>query len=349
MTINPETLADVGAGPERRAALQPGKRRRPRWFGSPWLDFALRRIGGLLLSVVILVVLTFMIVPLIPGDPAIAIAGTDASAETIASLRAQMGLDQTLWARFVDYVGGLFQLDLGTSFRFQVPVADIVASKLPYTIQLSVMAILLVLIVAIPVGMTVGILTRGGRRRWLDLGFATLAGFLASLPGYVTGTLFIVVFAIVWPVLPAGGADSLDALIMPTVALSLGPTAAVARVVRRETATVLEQDYMRTARGRRLPFARLYLRHALPNLMTSTLTLTGLILANLLGGAIIVETVFNYPGVGNEIIQSIIYRDYPVIQGIILTVGFIATLLTLLVDVILGIIDPRTLGSKTHG
>lgn len=322
---------------------------RRRLASSPWLDFALRRTGGLLLSLFVLVVLTFMVVPLIPGDPALAIAGPDASAATIERLRLDLGLNDPLLVRFADYAGGLLQLDFGNSFRFGDPVSGIILSKLPYTAQLAVSAIVIVLLVAVPVGMAVGVLTRGGRRRWLDLGFSNVAGFLASLPPYVTATLLIILFAIVWRVLPAGGANSMEALILPIAALAVGPTCAVARVVRQETAVVLEQDFMRTARGRRLPALRLYLVHALPNLLTSTLTLTGLILASLLGGAIIIETVFNYPGLGNEIIQAIIYRDYPLVQGIIIVVGIIATLLNLLVDIILGIIDPRTLGAKTHG
>lgn len=320
-----------------------------KWTSNLWVGFALRRAGGLLLSLGLLVVLTFLMVPLIPGDPARAIAGPDASAETLAALRAQMQLDEPLLTRFGSYVSGLLQFDLGTSFRFNDPVSAIIATKLPYTFQLALMAIVLVLIVAVPLGMAVGIATRGGRRRWLDMAFGNVAGFFASLPGYVTATLLIVVFAIFIPIFPAGGADSLKALVLPTLALGIGPTCAVARVVRQETATVLEQEYMRTARGRRIPPLRLYLRHALPNLLTSTLTLTGLILASLLGGAIIVETVFNYPGLGSEIIQAIIYRDYPVIQGIILVVGLIATLLNVLIDIILGLIDPRTLGGKNHG
>lgn len=336
--------AEVGRSGSGRPPLL-----RRKWASNAWMDFAIRRAGGLLLSLFLLVVLTFLIVPLIPGDPARAIAGTDASPETLARLRDQMGLNDPFLVRFLDYVSGLFQFDLGNSFRFSDPVAAIIATKLPYTAQLALMAISLVLVFAIPVGLAVGVLTRGGRRRWLDLAFGNTAGFLASLPGYVTATLLIVVFAIMVPVFPAGGADSLSALVLPTVALGVGPACAVARVVRQETVTVLEQDYMRTARGRRLPPLRLYLRHALPNLLTSTLTLTGLILASLLGGAIIIETVFNYPGLGNEIIQAIIYRDYPLIQGIILVIGVIATLLNILVDIILGIIDPRTLGAKSHG
>lgn len=337
----------LAAGGSSGRVKPPSPRRT--WSSNAWINFAVRRTGGLLLSLFLLVVLTFMIVPLIPGDPARAVAGTDASAETLARLRAQMGLDDPMPVRFLDYVTGLLQFDLGTSFRFNDAVAGIVATKLPYTAQLALMAIAVVLIVAIPVGLAVGVLTRGGRRRWLDLAFSNVAGFLASLPGYVTATLLVVAFAIMVPIFPAGGADSLAALVLPTLALGIGPACAVARVVRQETATVLEQDYMRTARGRRIPPLRLYLRHALPNLLTSTLTLTGLILASLLGGAIIIETVFNYPGLGNEIIQAIIYRDYPLIQGIILVIGLIATLLNILVDVVLGVIDPRTLGAKSHG
>lgn len=356
MSINPAASAELSESSHTRdghnvPAQEAPTRRLPRtsrFASNPWVDFAIRRALGVVVSVVILVVLTFMIVPLIPGDPAQAIAGTDASPETVSAIRSQLGLDDSLWSQFAAYVGGLAGFDLGTSFRFGLPVADIIAAKLPFTAQLALMAIIFILAVAVPVGLTVGILTRGGRRRWLDVVFANLAGFFASLPGYVTATLLILLFAILWPALPAGGADTYPALILPTLALALGPTAAVARVVRRETSVVLEQDYMRTARGKRLPAVRLYLRHALPNLMTSTLTLTGLILASLLGGAIIIETVFDYPGIGEEIIQAIIFRDYPVIQGIILTVGMIATLMTLLVDIVLGIIDPRTLGSSSH-
>jgi peptide/nickel transport system permease protein len=162
--------------------------------------------------------------------------------------------------------------------------------------------------------------------------------------------MLVVVFAIMLRVLPAAGAASLSALILPVAGLAIGPICSVARVVRRETATVLEQDYLRTARGWRLKPLRLYARHALPNLLTTALTLAGLILSGMLGGAIIVENVFNWPGLGREIVTAILNKDYPVIQGIILVLGFLAILLNLLVDVILGIIDPRTLGGKgSHG
>lgn len=319
------------------------------WLRSDWAAFALRRLGGLLLSVGLLVLGVFLIVPLIPGDPAVAMLGTNARPEAIAALRQQLGLDQPFFTQFIDFIGGLLRGDLGTSFRYRVPVSEIIATKLPYTALLALSSIAVVIIVAIPLGMTVGVLTRGGRRAALSTAFGAVAGFLASFPAYVAGTVLIIVFAIWLGLLPAGGVDSAGFWVLPVAALALGPTFAVSRVVRQETYTVLQQDFIRTARGKRLGAVRLYLVHALPNLMTSTLTLAGLILAGLIGGTIIIETVFSYPGLGLEVVQSIIYKDYPTIQGIILVIGFLAILINLLIDIVLGLIDPRTLGGGHDG
>ncbi|WP_060915414.1 ABC transporter permease [Microbacterium oleivorans] len=315
---------------------------------STWGGFALRRFGGLVLSLALLVVLTFLIVPLIPGDPAVAILGPNASASALAALRDRLNLDDPLPLQFVEYLRGLFTFDLGRSFRYNTPVTDTIATKLPYTATTALGAIAVVIVVSIPVGMTVGVLTRGGRRPWLSVGFGAVAGLFASFPAYVAGTLLVLVFAIGLKIFPAGGAATPDAYVLPIAALALGPTFAVARVVVQETYGVLHQDFMRTARGKRLSGARLYMRHALPNLMTSTLTLTGLILASMLGGAIVIETVFSLPGLGLEVVQAIIFRDFPVIQGIVLTVGALAILINLLIDIILGLIDPRTLGGSSH-
>jgi len=315
---------------------------------SPWGAFTLRRLGGLVLSLALLILLTFLIVPLIPGDPAIAILGPGASAESIALMREKLNLDVPLWEQFGIYLQGLGTFDLGTSFRYSTPVLSTIFTKLPYTATIAFGSIAVVLVVAIPLGMAIGVLTRGGRRPALGTAFSAVAGFLASFPAYVAATLLILVFAIWLKILPPGGASGPATFVLPIAALALGPTFAVARVVRQETFGVLQQDFMRTARGRRISRARLYMRHALPNLMASTLTLTGLILSGLLGGAIIIETVFSLPGLGLEVIQAIIYRDFPVIRGIILTIGVIAILINLLIDIVLGLIDPRTLGASHH-
>lgn len=318
--------------------------RSPRRRRAVWLDYALRRGTGLVLSLALLIVVTFFIIPLIPGDPAVAIAGADATTEQIEAIRERLGLNQPVAIQFVQYLTGIFTGNLGESFAYGQPVAQIILTKMPYTLTLAGIAIAIVLLIAIPFGMTVGISTQGGRRRWLDVSFGVLTGFLQSIPQYVTATILVLVFAIILRVLPAAGASTSASLILPVIAITLGPICSVARVVRRETATVLEQDYMRTARGARLPRVRLYARHALPNLLTTALTLSGLILAGMLGGAIIIETVFSWPGLGQEVVTAILYKDYPVIQGVILVLGTIAILMNLLIDVVLGFIDPRTLG-----
>lgn len=325
------------------------RRARGGWWRSDWMLFAYRRLGGLLLSVSLLVLVTFLIVPLIPGDPALAMLGTNATPESIAALQDRLGLNQPLLTQFVNFIGGIFQGDLGTSFRYGVPVTDIIGTKLPYTATLAFGSIAVLLLVAIPLGMLIGVLTRGGRLGPVATGFGAAAGFLASVPAYVAGTILVIVFSIWLGALPAGGVEQPGYAILPIAALALGPTFAVARVVRQETYTVLQQDFMRTARGHRLRALRLYIVHALPNLMASTLTLTGLILAGMIGGTIVIETVFSYPGLGLEVVQSIIYKDYPTIQGIILVIGAIAISINLLIDIVLGMIDPRTLGGGQHG
>lgn len=326
----------------------PSARRRG-WMSSDWAAFAVRRLGGLVLSLALLVLVAFLIVPLIPGDPARAMLGTNATPEALAALRDRMGLDDPLPLQFVHFIGGIFTGDLGTSFRYGVPVTELIATKLPYTALLAFGSIVVVLIIAVPLGMAVGVWTRGGKRSGLGSSFGTVAGFFASFPPYVAGTLMVVVFSIWLGWFPAGGTDAAGFWVLPLAALALGPTFAVARVVRQETYTVLQQDFMRTAKGHRLRSFRLYVKHTLPNIMASTLTLTGIILAGLIGSTIIIENVFSYPGLGFEVVQSIIFRDFPAIQGIILVIGTLSVLVNLLIDVVLGLIDPRTLGGKQHG
>ncbi|MDI2132101.1 ABC transporter permease [Yinghuangia seranimata] len=315
----------------------------------PWLGFAARRLGGVLLVLTALVVITFAIVQLMPGDPARVAAGANATPDQITRMRHDLGLDRSVPAQFVDYVGNLLHGDLGRSFHTQENVADIVADRLPYTAELALLGIVVILVVAIPLGMLVAVLCQNGRRRRLDGAFTFVTGFVGSTPEYVLGTLLVYVVGIKLGWLPVAGAATVDALVLPVVAISLGPVCTIARIVRRETAVVLGQDYFRTARGRRLPARRLYLRHALPNLLTSTLTLAGLLLAGLLGGTVIAESVFAWPGLGTRVVEAITQRDLPVVQGVVLVLGSLACLINLLIDVVLGLLDPRTLSGKAAG
>lgn len=321
--------------------------------GSPWLAYAIRRVGSLAVIFIALVVVSFLIVQLIPGDPAFALAGANADLADVERIRQELGLDLSLGQQFLNYIGNVVTGDLGTSFMYRQPVATIIANRLPFTATIAIAGIVLVLLIAVPLGMIIGLLTRGGRRRWLDTAFGVVTGFLDSVPGYIAASFLVVLFALgigLFPILPPAysprfGAES---FVLPVAALILGPICTVSRVVRRETAVVLENDYMRTARGWRLPAHKQYLKWALPNLLTTTLTLSGLIFSGMIGGAIIIESVFALPGLGTGIIKAILDRDYPVIQGMVIVIGMIAAFVNLLVDIILGLIDSRNLGGS-HG
>ena len=354
-----DTVAAAAAATAPAAAVAspadpagPGRGTRPARRGrSVWLDFAVRRALGLVGTLVALVVLSFLIVQLIPGDPAVALAGADASVDEIEALRTELGLDQPVLQQFGAYVAQLAQGDLGTSFQYRQPVATIIENRLPFTATIALVGIAVVLVVAVPLGMLIGVQTRGGRRRWLDTAFGAVTGFLDSVPGYVMATILVVLLALGVGILPlfppaynarAGAA----AYVLPIAALAIGPICTISRVVRRETQVVLEEDHVRTARGWRLGALPLHLRYVLPNLLTTTLTLSGLILSGMLGGALIIESVFALPGLGTGIIKAILDRDFPVIQGMVLVLGMIAALVNLLVDVALGLIDSRTLGGR---
>ncbi|MFD0899484.1 ABC transporter permease [Actinomadura sediminis] len=314
---------------------------------NPWLGFAARRLVGIAGVLATLVGATFLMVQLIPGDPARALAGTGATGAEVERIRHELGLDRSIPEQFVSYVNGLLRFDLGTSFQTGESVADVIAGRMPFTAQLAFLAIAIVIVLSVPLGMAVAIATRGGRRARLDTAFTFGTGTLGATPEYVIGTLLVLVFAITLGLLPAAGAASPSSLILPVLAIAIGPTCVLARIVRRETAVVLDQDYMRTARGRRLPPLSLYARHALPNLLTSTLTMGGLTLTSLLGGTVIVESVFAWPGMGSRVVEAIINRDYPVIQGTVLVLGIIAALVNLLIDTLLGLLDPRTLTARS--
>ena len=315
--------------------------------GSPWLHFAVRRSLGMVAIFVVLLVVSFLIVQLIPGDPAAGLAGANADLADIARVRHQLGLDQPLWQRFIDYAGGVLSGDLGTSFMYRQPVLTIIENRLPFTAAIALSGITIVLLVAVPLGMLVGVLTLGGRRRWLDTGFGFVTGLLDSVPGYVMATFLVVIFALgigVLPLFPPAYTPRFGSasFVLPIAAIVIGPICTVSRVVRRETAVVLGNDYLRTARGWRLPAWKRYVKWALPNLLTSTLTVSGLVLTGLIGGAVVIESVFALPGLGSGIIKAILDRDYPVIQAMVIVIGMIAALINLLVDILL----ERTLGGS---
>ena len=313
---------------------------------SPWTGFLLAKVLEIVFAVAVLIFVTFAIVLFVPGDPARAAAGVDASQDQVEMYREKMGLNEPIFTQLWTYVSGVLSGDLGQSYRSSYDVVDIIAIRLPFTASLTLVSIVVVLIVAVSAGLLIAGLTRGGRNRWLDISFSWGTAIFQSAPTYVIGTILIAIFSITLGLLPAAGAETGMHYVLPVVAMSIGSICAVARVVRREAASALEQDYMRSARGRRISAVKQYLAHALPNLLASTLTLSGLILASMLGGTLIIESVFAWPGLGSAIVNAILDRDYPLIRGIILTVGTLAVLIHATIDIILAAVDPRTLTSR---
>ena len=309
---------------------------------SPWVRFALRRGGRLVVSLVVLVTAAFLMIHLIPGDPVRSALGPTAPAELVAARRAALGLDDPILVQYWHFLTGLFSGDLGTSLSTNLPVSDVIAQRLPSTLQLAAVAFVVALALAVPLGVVMGVLTRGGRRRRGELAFSGASVVLGSIPEFLLGVALVFVFAVDLGWLPVAGRSTPSSYVLPVLALSLGPAAALARIMRVDMVAVLQADYIRTARAKRLPAARIYLRHALPNALTATITLGGLLLTALVAGTVLVENVFAWPGLGTTIVSSILVKDYPLVQGIVLVYGAGVLLVNTVVDVALALLDPRS-------
>lgn len=309
---------------------------------SPFLRLLRRRLTTFVVSMVVLVSVAFILVHLIPGDPARASAGANAPASVVEARRIELGLDRPLLEQYLGFWQGLFTGDLGESISLRVPVIDVITDRSVATLQLAVLAVALVLLIAIPLGLAIGALTHGSRRQGLEVGFTGTSAVVAMIPEFLLGVILVYLFAVNLQLLPVAGRSDLTSFILPVVALALGPTAALTRIVRAETLTTLDQDFVRTARSKRMPRRRLYGRHVLPNLLTSTLTISGLLLGGMIAGTVLVENVFAWPGLGGTIVESIQGQDFPLVQAIILFYGALVLLINLVVDLVLIALDPRT-------
>jgi peptide/nickel transport system permease protein len=279
----------------------------------------------------------FVMARLLPGDPARVIAGLLASPEDVERIRHQMGLDQPLGTQYLDFLGSLLRLNLGTSAHTNAPVVEEIASRLPYTIELAVIA----LAIAVTVGIFAGVVAAIRRNTFLDLLISGLSVFGVSMPVYWLGLMMIIVFAIELHIFPAAGADEPTSIVMPALTLALFSVGLITRMTRSSMLEVLGQDYVRTARAKGAPFRLVVFRHALRNALVPIMTVIGLQFGSLLSGAVVTETVFAWPGVGRLLVDSIFFRDYPVVQGLVLMFGTTFVLINLLVDLLYAYVDPR--------
>jgi len=310
--------------------------------GAGWSRVA-RMTGQALLTLASIVVLVFLLVRLIPGDPVKVILGVEYTPEKAEALRAQLNLDKSIPEQFGTYIAGLFRGDLGesTSQRGR-SVVEVIFDALPTTMSVVVTGILIGVIVGISLGLYAAI----SKRKGVDLAIRTWGMLSFSVPTFLVALLLIFVFALNFGWLPAGGwpntwPENLPYLILPGIALSAHLSTTIARTVRQGAIDVMGQQYMEAAAARGLPAKTLNIRHILPNSILPVLTLVGISFGTLLTGAIIVEAVFGIPGLGAEMTRAVGRRDYPVVQGIALVTGFTVVLSSYVVEIAYTLVDPR--------
>lgn len=300
------------------------------------LNYVLKRLLGLIPTLLIVAVLVFLFVHLLPGDPARLIAGPEADAQVIALVRQQLGLDQPLHVQFWHYITHVLQGDFGTSMVSRRPVSEEIASRFLPTLWLTITS----MIWAVLFGMAIGIAAAVWRNRWPDRVGMTLAVTGISFPAFALGMLLMQIFSVDLGWLPTVGADCWQHYILPSLTLSAAVASVMARFTRSSFVDVLSEDYMRTARAKGVSETWVVLKHGLRNAMIPVVTMMGLQFGFLLGGSIVVEKVFNWPGLGRLLVDSVDMRDYPVIQAEVLLFSLEFILINLVVDVLYAAINP---------
>jgi ABC-type dipeptide/oligopeptide/nickel transport system permease component len=304
------------------------------------LEFTLRRVMGTIPVLIGILLVTFIVLYLIPGNPAQTIAGPRADKATIERISKEMGLDRPLLIRFKDYVGRVATGELGRSVVSGKPVLESIKEKFPYTLKLAFIAMLISIFLGILAGI-IGAIFQGGI---IDRActFLSVAGI--SVPVFLSGLILLYVFAVKLRWFPTSGfrgAESLWPFILPAFTLGIRSAAFLARIVRSSLIEILNQDFIRTARAKGLSSGRILFRHGLVNALIPVITVIGLDLSSYLNGSVIVETIFDLPGIGRFAMDAILKRDYPVIQGIILFGAFIFILVNLLIDLIYAWVNPK--------
>jgi ABC-type dipeptide/oligopeptide/nickel transport system permease component len=288
-------------------------------------------------SLVLLFTFAFFTIRILPGDPALLLAGPTASAESVQQLRHLLGLDRPLWEQYLLFWDQVIRGDFGSSAVSGRPVVSEIARRFPATVQLGLAGMALATVLGVAGGLVAAVRRNG----LLDAVISSTAVALTSLPAFWFALLLVSLFAIRMGVLPSSGTGSPLHLVLPAVVLAATQIGMVLRVTRSSLLEVSQADYVRTARAKGLHPARIWMLHILRNALVPTVTVVGLQLGLVLGGAVITETVFNWPGVGKMLVDAVLNRDYPIIQGLILLFGVIFIVVNLLVDFANALIDPR--------
>jgi peptide/nickel transport system permease protein len=307
--------------------------------------YILGRLAATIPVMGVVALVVFAILRLTPGDPAAIIAGDSATSEQLEQIRIQMGLDQPLHIQFTVWLGQLLRGDLGTSLISGVPVSGMIAERIGPTLALSLTIIVFSVTVAVPLG----VIAAWKQGTLIDRAVSAGSVLGYSLPVFVTGYILILLFAMQLRWLPvqgfappsAGLWPFLERLILPTLALGAAYVALIARITRTSVLEVMGEDYIRTARAKGANETSVLLRHALRNAAVPIVTIIGVGITNLVSGVVVTESVFNYPGLGRLVVEAVLARDYPVIQGLILLFAFVYILINLMIDLLYTALDPR--------
>ncbi|MFT4412232.1 ABC transporter permease [Fredinandcohnia humi] len=309
------------------------------------LRYTIHRLISLLPVMLIVSIITFMIVHLTPGNPAFLILGEDASQESIENLEKQLGLDKPVVVQFLDWIANILKGDLGQSVYSSEPVLQIILDHFGPTISLTILALFFILLIGIPTA----IFTVWKRNTLLDPAFISLSLIGVSIPEFWFAMLLVLGFAVAIPIFPVAGyipfadgmLDWLYHLVLPAFVLAAVEIGLIARMLRDGMLESVNQDYTRTARAKGVKESTVLMKHVFSNALIPTTTVLGATIAGLLGGTVIIETMFTIPGIGQLLIDSIHRRDYPVIQGVILFIAGIYVIVNLVVDLLYAILDPR--------
>lgn len=307
--------------------------------------FIARRMLILIGQVLLVATIVFLMLRLVPGDPARAILGETASEDQIAAMRDKLGISRPIWEQYVDWLGNAVQGDLGTSIISGRSISGDIFDRLSNSAELIVISVVASLIIAIPLG-TIAALKRN---RFADLAISSVAMLGLSLPGFVIGTVFVLLFGLKWGILPQSrfvswGDDPighLKLLILPSLTLTIGNAAVLLRMMRSSMLEVFRQDFVRTARAKGLAEGQVIRSHTLRNAVNPVVSLVGLEVATLLGGMVIVEQIFNWPGLSTLLLSGVLSRDYPVVQGVVLVIAVITIVVNVIVDITYALLDPR--------
>lgn len=316
-----------------------------RRIGGPRLRQLTRQLAQAVPVMLIVATLTFFLMHLLPGDPAVVIAGPEASREAVAVIRKQLGLDRPLLEQLFTWFGHLAQGDLGRSLLLNQPVLDAVLERLPVTMSLALVSFALTL----PLGIGAGVLAACFRNTWFDAFVMLLALIGVSAPSFWVAILSILLFSVSLQWLPSAGYVPLAqglwpwfaALLQPALILALFQIGFLARITRSAMLDVLDQDFIRTARAKGVSEWKTISKHAFRNTLIPVVTVLGITLSLLVGGSVVIEQVFAMPGIGRLIVQGILNRDYPLVQGTMLLFGFAFVVINILVDIIYTFVDPR--------